>query len=296
MVYPEYREALTLLLQFLRPAVEVAIIAFLIYKVLYFMRGTRGAYVLSGLITALLALMITATALDLEVIGWLVGSFWSILATAIIVIFQPELRRAFAQLGTYTVLRGKRQREVIGEIVTAVVDMAKRKCGALIVVERRIGMRALEEDSVRLDIKVSAIILETIFFPNSPLHDGAVIIRDNRIVAARVILPLTRSGAELSKRLGTRHRAALGISEETDGIAITVSEETGAISVCCRGVLRRNLAPEGLEDYLEQLIITEQDDVAPGITDFLDDNTSNDILGGKTVEELITREDGEDDK
>ncbi len=291
MMQPEYQETLTTVMQYLRPAMEVTILAFLIYKVLYFMRGTRGAYVLSGLITALLALMIAASSLHLEVIGWLVGSFWSILATAIIVIFQPELRRAFAQLGTYTVLRGKRQREVIGEIVTAVVDMARRKCGALIVVERRIGMRALEEDSVKIDIKVSAIILETIFFPNSPLHDGAVIIRDNRIVAARVILPLTRSGEDVSRRLGTRHRAALGISEETDGIAIVVSEETGSISVCCRGALRRNLAPEGLEDYLEQLIITEQDDVSPGISDFLDESTANDMLGGKTVSEMMSRTD-----
>ena len=225
MMQPEYQETLTAVMQYLRPAMEVAILAFLIYKVLYFMRGTRGAYVLSGLITALLALMIAASSLHLEVIGWLVGSFWSILATAIIVIFQPELRRAFAQLGTYTVLRGKRQREVIGEIVTAVVDMARRKCGALIVVERRIGMRALD------------------------------------------------------------------ISEETDGIAIVVSEETGSISVCCRGALRRNLAPEGLEDYLEQLIITEQDDVAPGISDFLDESTANDMLGGKTVSEMMSRND-----
>ncbi len=271
----DYQSFWTLLLTGLRPALEVAILAFLIYKVLYFMRGTRGAYVLSGLITALLALTILASALHLEVIGWLVGSFWSILATAVIVIFQPELRRAFAQLGTYTVLRGKRQREVIGEIVTAVVNMAERKCGALIVVERRIGLRALEDDSVRLDIRVNSMVIESVFFPNSPLHDGAIIIRDNRIVAARVILPLPRSGADISQRLGTRHRAAMGISEESDAVVVVVSEETGVISVCCRGVLKRNLDPAHLEAYLENLIITEQDDVEPAMTDLLGHDVTN---------------------
>ena len=258
-------------MRYLRPTLEVGLIAFLIYKVLYFMRGTRGAYVLTGLITVLLGLSIASDALKFEVINWLIEGFWGILATAVIVIFQPELRRAFAQLGSYTFLRGKRQREVIGEIVAATVDMSRRKCGALIVFERRIGLRTFEEDAVRLDIKVNAMVLESIFFPKSPLHDGAVIIRDNRIVAARVILPLTRSTAGFLQRLGTRHRAAMGIAEETDAVVVVVSEETGVISICTRGTLRRNLTPEKLEESLEKLIITEQEDNDPAITDILDD-------------------------
>ena len=263
-------------MRYLRPTLEVGLIAFLIYKVLYFMRGTRGAYVLTGLITVLLGLSIASDALKFEVINWLIEGFWGILATAVIVIFQPELRRAFAQLGSYTFLRGKRQREVIGEIVTATVDMARRKCGALIVFERRIGLRTFEEDAVKLDVKVNSMLLESIFFPKSPLHDGAVIIRDNRIVAARVILPLTRSTADCLQRLGTRHRAAMGIAEETDAVVVVVSEETGIISICTRGTLRRNLTPEKLEEYLEKLIITEQEDNDPAITDILNDVSGED--------------------
>ena len=236
------------------PFVEIGILAFLIYEVLYFLRGSRGVYVLTGLIVALIGMSLLAEWLNFEVISRLISESGVVLAVAIIVIFQPELRRAFAQLGSYTFLRGKRRREIISEVVAAAMDMSRRKCGALIVLERRIGMRALEEDAVRLDIKVNALVLESIFYPNSPLHDGAVIIRDNRIVAARVILPLTRNGEMLSKRLGTRHRAALGVSEETDAVVVVVSEETGIISICAGGVLRRDLPPEQLEIYLSELM------------------------------------------
>ena len=236
------------------PFVEIGILAFLIYEVLYFLRGSRGVYVLTGLIVALIGMSFLAEWLNFEVISRLISESGVVLAVAIIVIFQPELRRAFAQLGSYTFLRGKRRREIISEVVAAAMDMSRRKCGALIVLERRIGMRALEEDAVRLDIKVNALVLESIFYPNSPLHDGAVIIRDNRIVAARVILPLTRNGEMLSKRLGTRHRAALGVSEETDAVVVVVSEETGIISICAGGVLRRDLPPEQLENYLSELM------------------------------------------
>ena len=223
------------------------------------MRGARGSYVLAGIIILLVALIVISQYLKLEAINFLLQWLLVSLPTALFIIFQPELRRAFAQLGSYTVFQGKRRREVIGELVTATANMAKRKCGALMVVERRIGMQALIDDSVRLDIKINAMVLESIFFPNSPLHDGAVIIHDDRIVAARAILPLTRA-ENISRRLGTRHRAALGISEETDAVTIVVSEETGTISIACRGVLHRDLAISELENYLEKLIIQEQDD------------------------------------
>lgn len=288
----EFAHLWDLFLAILRPVFEIGIITFLIYKVLYFMRGTRGAYVLAGLITVLLALSILSDLLKLAVISWLINAFWGILSMTIIVIFQPELRRAFAQLGTYTMLRGKRQREVIGEIVNATVNMSKRKCGAIMVIERRIGMRALEEDSVRLDIKVNAMILESIFYPNSPLHDGAVIIRHNRIVAARVILPLTRANADISQRLGTRHRAAVGISEETDAVVVVVSEETGIISVCCRGVLKRNLPPHKLEPFLEKLIITDNDDMEPAMRDILD--SDDEESSGVVADALDNESSGEE--
>ena len=238
----------SMLIDFARMVIEIAILALVIYKILYYMRGARGSYVLAGIIILLVALIVISQYLKLEAINFLLQWLLVSLPTALFIIFQPELRRAFAQLGSYTVFQGKRRREVIGELVTATANMAKRKCGALMVVERRIGMQALIDDSVRLDIKINAMVLESIFFPNSPLHDGAVIIHDDRIVAARAILPLTRA-ENISRRLGTRHRAALGISEET-----------GTISIACRGVLHRDLAVSELENYLEKLIIQEQDD------------------------------------
>jgi diadenylate cyclase len=136
--------------------------------------------------------------------------------------------------------------------------MSRRKCGALIVIERRIKLQMLIDDSIPLDIKVNALILESIFYPNSPLHDGAVIIRDDRIQAARVILPLTRS-EKISPRLGTRHRAALGISDETDAVSVIVSEETGSISIACKDEFHRDLSIPQLEHLLEQYIIQKAD-------------------------------------
>lgn len=256
------------------PFAEIGILAFLIYEVLYFLRGSRGVYVLAGVVIALIGMSLLAELLNFEVIGRLIGESGVVMAVAIIVIFQPELRRAFAQLGSYTFLRGKRRREIISEVVAAAMDMSRRKCGALIVLERRIGMRALEEDAVRLDIKVNALVLESIFYPNSPLHDGAVIIRDNRIVAARVILPLTRNGAALSKRLGTRHRAALGVSEETDAVVVVVSEETGIISICSCGILKRDLPPDQLENYLSELMAQTRTE-STALPVFMMDDKSN---------------------
>ncbi len=238
---------------------EIGLIAFLIYEALYFLRDSRGSKVLVGLVVLLLLLSFASFHLKLQVVKHLLDGFWTILATALLVIFQPELRRAFAQLGSWRFQQGKQKREFIGELVQAAVDMSKRKCGALIVIERRIGMRVLVEDAVKLDSKVSAMILESIFFPKSPLHDGAVVIKHERIIAARVILPLSRTD-EISRRLGTRHRAAVGITEETDGVVLLVSEETGTISIACRGGLYRELDPVTLEQYLEKLLIDEDDD------------------------------------
>ena len=247
------------IVDYLKMALEIFILTVVIYKTLHYLRGARGASVLAGITIALLALTWLSKQLRLDVLIWLLTGIWGTVGAAVVIIFQPELRRAFAQLGSFSFFKGKRQREVLTEIVNAATNMARRKCGALMVIERRIGLQNLVDDSVKLDIKVNAMILESIFYPNSPLHDGAVIIRDDRIVAARAILPLTRA-ENISIRLGTRHRASLGISEETDAVTVVVSEETGAISVACRGVLYRDLSPEELENYLEKLVILEQDD------------------------------------
>ena len=242
----------------LRAVLEVAILFVVINQILYYLRNTRGSLVLSGALICVMALALAAKHLGLQVIDYILSNLYGSALLALIIIFQPELRRALAQLGSVMVWQGKKRREFIGELVAAVRDMANRKCGALIVIERRMKLQMLIDDSIPLDVKVNALILESIFYPNSPLHDGAIIIRDDRILAARVILPLTRA-EHISRRLGTRHRAALGISEESDAVSVIVSEETGSISIAYRGNFHRDLSMPQLEQLLEKLIIQRDD-------------------------------------
>ena len=244
----------------LRVLIQIGILFLLIYAVLYYLRSTRGAMVIAGLFILGLFLAIVAKNdfLGLDVLAFILDMFGNSLFVAILIIFQPELRRALAQLGSYIARKGKQRREVVAEIVSAVTAMSRRKCGALIVVERRFNLQTLIDDSIPLEIKINALVLESIFFPNSPLHDGAVIIRNNRIVAARAILPLTRA-EHVSRHLGTRHRAALGVSEESDAVTIVVSEESGFVSLAYRGIFHRDLSPAELEDMLEQLVVMKDD-------------------------------------
>lgn len=250
---------INLLVEYLWPVFEILILSFLIYKTLYYLRGARASFVLAGLVLMLMTLTLIARLLQFEVINHLLDGLWTIIALAAIVIFQPELRRAFAQLGTYAFGKKGRQREIINELVTAANNLSHSKTGALIVIECKIQMQAIAEDAIELDNKVIAIELESIFFPNSPMHDGAVIIRENRIIAARAVLPITRD-RNIPKRWGTRHRAAIGITEETDAIVLVVSEETGIISVAVRGTLWRNITIEQLPEVLKLLIIKNATD------------------------------------
>ena len=252
---------------YLRITVEFLLIATVIYKILYYLRGTRAANVLAGLVVAFLALSIIANSLGLNVLRWLLDSFLSLMAITIIVVFQPELRRAFAQLGSFTFFQRNRKREAINELIHAVTAMASKRTGAIIVLERRIGMRAIVEDSIKLDCKLNNLLLQSIFYPNSPLHDGAVIVRDDRIVAARAILPLSRD-RDLSRTMGTRHRAALGITEETDAVVLLVSEETGDISIACRGNIMRGISEKNLESELSKLM-NSSDASSESLTDIL---------------------------
>ena len=244
----------------LRAAIQIGVLFLMIYAVLYYLRSTRGAMVITGLfiLGIFLAVIVRVEGLNFDVLAYILDMFGNSLFVAMLIIFQPELRRALAQLGSYIARQGKQRREVVAEIVAAVTAMSRRKCGALIVVERRFNLQTLIDDSIPLDIKINALVLESIFFPNSPLHDGAVIIRNNRIVAARVILPLTRA-EHVSRHLGTRHRAALGISEESDAVTIVVSEETGFISLAYRGIFHRDTDPAELQELLEQLVVLKDD-------------------------------------
>ena len=244
----------------LRAVIQIGVLFLMIYAVLYYLRSTRGAMVITGLfiLGIFLAVIVRVEGLNFDVLAYILDMFGNSLFVAMLIIFQPELRRALAQLGSYIARQGRQRREVVAEIVAAVTAMSRRKCGALIVVERRFNLQTLIDDSIPLDIKINALVLESIFFPNSPLHDGAVIIRNNRIVAARVILPLTRA-EHVSRHLGTRHRAALGISEESDAVTIVVSEETGFISLAYRGIFHRDTDPAELQELLEQLVVLKDD-------------------------------------
>jgi diadenylate cyclase len=236
-----------------RALLQIAIMFSFIYMVMYHLRNTRGSRVLAGLLMLLITLWSLSNALNLNVLSRVLEIALNALPLMLIVIFQPELRRLLTQLGSFFSRNNQRQ-ELVGEIVGAVQNMAKRKCGALIVVECKVRLQPLIDDAIALDAKVNSLIIEAIFYPKSPLHDGAVIIRDDRIVAARAILPL--SGSEhLSRQLGTRHRAALGIAEESDAVTILVSEESGSVSIAHDGKLYRDLSISALNQMLDTLVV-----------------------------------------
>jgi diadenylate cyclase len=224
------------------------------YGYLYF-RGTRGAKVLTGLAIVFLTLTLISTLLNLVVIGWIVRSFSVFLAIALVVIFQPELRRGLAALGGYPIFSlTSEKRETVHDIVEAISQLANKQFGALIAIERDTSIRVYEETGVTLDADFSAELILTIFHPKAALHDGGVIIRNGRIAAAACIFPVSQRET-LDRSLGLRHRAGLGITEESDAIAVVVSEETGSISICHRRVIERNFTPETFRQRLSEILL-----------------------------------------
>ncbi|MCS7047955.1 MAG: diadenylate cyclase CdaA [Verrucomicrobiae bacterium] len=241
---------LELLSAYYRPVIEIGLLAAVFYYLLLLLRGTRGAAVFSGLVIALAVLGGLTQIFQLEVINWILSRVLTWLAIAVVVIFQPEIRRALAQLGSQQLFGSTRQRgELIDVLVDAAASLARQRHGALIAVEREVGFRGVAESGVPLEAHASAELLETIFHPTTPLHDGGVVLRGDRIIAAGCVFPLTQR-ANLSPTLGMRHRAALGLSEETDAVVIVVSEERGEISVAHRGQLTTGLDPAALRAWL----------------------------------------------
>lgn len=242
------------------PFVEIAILAYIIYNILYFLRGSRGSHILSGLVIAMITLTSISNYVKFEVLSWLLNNLWSMLSMMLIVIFQPELRRAFAHLGSstsFTSSRKEKKKETLNEVVIAVENMSKTCTGALIIFERQISMSSIINSYVSLNAGLNSLLIESIFFHNSPLHDGAIIINGDKIIAGHAILPLSQDQT-LIRTLGTRHRAALGITEETDAVALVVSEETGSISIACRGRLKRNIPSDKVLRYLSTLILSSE--------------------------------------
>jgi len=250
-----------------RDALDILLVAAIVYRVLTMFRGTRAVQMIGGL-AALVLVWFVARTLSLRTLQWILDSVWSFWVIALVVLFQPELRRTLAWVGQGRALqrvfgasRAERA-QVVGDITGAAETLAARRIGALIVLERTTGLRQYAELGVPLDAIVSADLLASLFVPSSPLHDGAAFVHGTRIVTAGCFLPLSRN-LTVARALGTRHRAALGISEETDAVAVVVSEETGRISIAVDGRLDTMPDPPTLERRLKELIGADEEPPTP---------------------------------
>ncbi|MDD4202746.1 MAG: diadenylate cyclase CdaA [Candidatus Omnitrophica bacterium] len=225
---------------------EIFILWFFYYTLLVFIKGTRALQVLKGLVILGVVFLLTQE-FQLGIINWILSKLLTISVIAFVIIFQPELRRGLARIGQFGIFY--KEKQTLDDIAKAAIVLAKQKCGALIAIEREIGLKTYIESGVQIDSQVTSELINTIFSPNTPLHDGGVIVQGSRIVAAGCLFPLTQN-PYASKALGTRHRAGMGLSEETDALVLIVSEETGTVSIASEGVLTRNIDIQNLSRVL----------------------------------------------
>jgi diadenylate cyclase len=239
--------------------IELLIIGAVVHWVVSFLQGTRGARLLKGIVVLLITIYVVvrllAARFGLQRIEFLYGRFLLAAGFAIIVVFQPELRRALMRLGEARIFGGlsPQLHDDIDALVEAATFLSRRKIGAVIAVERDTPLGGMSESATRIDAVLTAELINTVFWPNSPLHDMGVVVSNGRLAYAGVQFPLAESG-ELEKELGTRHRAAVGMSQESDAVVLVVSEETGDISIAERGQLIRKLSPETLRGLLSELL------------------------------------------
>lgn len=250
-----------------RAILDILVVTAIIYWLLWVAQGTRATQLIRGAIIFLAAAYFLAKSLNLVSLNWMLSRTWPALVVAIPVIFQPELRRALEQLGhtgywlrTPFPASGETDLErTIDEVVRAAAQLARLRYGALMVIERETGLQDYADRGVRIDAHLTRQLLINIFYPNSPLHDAAVLLREDRIVAASVVLPLT-DNISATGQLGTRHRAAIGVTEDSDALAVIVSEETGQISVAHNGRLIRSLDQDRLRRVLRTLMRLDRPD------------------------------------
>jgi diadenylate cyclase len=255
-----------------RPALEIIILAVGIYYALRFVRGTRGWPVVVGFVVLLTALAVVAATLKLTVLQWILGNASVFIALGAVVIFRPELRRMLGEVGNLPwFTSAHEQRENIEVIVQTCERLAEVKIGALIAIEQTIQLQEAVESGILVDCDATPEMLEAIFFPNNAIHDGGVIIKGDRILKAACIFPLTQR-QDLNKSLGTRHRAAIGLSEETDAVIVVISEETGAISYAHKGQFTRGVTFEVLRAFLTSVLLNPVK--ARGLTEWLRSRTS----------------------
>ncbi|MGJ8697551.1 MAG: diadenylate cyclase CdaA [Verrucomicrobiaceae bacterium] len=258
-----------------RAAVEIGVLWILIYQIYRVFRATRGIRILIGLAVVVIALTLVSKLLELTVIEWIIKSAAAVIAFALLIIFQPELRNGLARLGSTRLFSfsSTEQKAFLDNLADAVVQLSKKRFGALFAIERTISLENYAETGVEIDSVLSKELAVTIFFPKTALHDGGMTIAQERVGAAGCVFPVSQK--ELSDRsLGLRHRAGLGVSEETDAVAIVVSEETGSISICMDGQIERKLSEEDFRARLEEIFLSH----------------------GKTSEEVVGEELGSEDR
>ena len=239
---------------------DILLVALILYRVLLIIKGTRAAKMLVGLGVLFIALLFS-NYLGLYTIDWIVQSLWAQIVLALIILFQPEIRKTLAHMGEARFLPSFATAEELRsleEIVKGSIALANRKVGALIVIEKETDLKDFIEMGTQLDAKVSRELLLSIFHPTSPIHDGAIIIRGNRVIAAGCFLPLALS-TDVSKTFGTRHRAGIGLTEETDAFIIIISEETGSITTTIGNKIEKNVDMGSLRDFLAENFITPQE-------------------------------------
>ncbi|MGC8677058.1 MAG: diadenylate cyclase CdaA [Hydrogenobaculum sp.] len=232
--------------------IDIALVYFLVYEVIYYMAKSRGGQILKGVIVIAL-IWILSEALGLKTMSFIFEKLWTLGIVVLVVIFQPEIRRALSRLGERTSIQKNTQatQKVIERIAMACSFLSQRQIGALIVIERSQSLEDVIDGCSYIDAAVSVELLITIFYPMTPLHDGAVVIKEDKILYASCVLPLSKN-KDLPKKYGTRHRAAVGITEESDAIAVVVSEETGDISFIKAGVITKMESSDMLKEYLEK--------------------------------------------
>lgn len=237
--------------------VDIGIITFLIYRALQIVRGSRAMQMIIGLAVVLVAYVISR-ALGLFTLNWILDNFLGSIILVIIVIFQSDIRRALTQVGTAPLFGAtermvQRREDITDEVAEAAIALARKRVGALIALEREVGLNEYMEIGTRLDARVSRELLESVFLPHSPIHDGALVIQKGRVTAVRCLLPLS-ANPNLRRSWGTRHRAAIGVTEETDAVAIVVSEQEGTVALVVGGNVTENIDAARLHSALRQLV------------------------------------------
>lgn len=263
----DFRQAQTpmqLIVAVWKPIIEICIIWYVIYKLLEFIKGTRAVQVLRGIIIIAVIFLLTQQ-LRFDVINWIFTKLFALSVIAFLIVFQPELRSGLARIGREKVFGNILTEErTIDEIAKSVSILARKKIGAIIAIEREVSLEPYTESGVALDGSITSELLNTIFMPNTPLHDGGVVVHGDRIVAAGCLFPLSQS-PDISKLLGTRHRSAIGLTEETDAVCVVVSEETGIISVANAGKLTRDLDRDRLINHLRALLYRPKKEKKPHV-------------------------------